>query len=138
MFDHESDDTEAPTSGMLLAGRYRVRSDLGRGLTGRVYLCRSSWNDAMVAVKVLHPELAQTPGMLARFQHEVRAISQLDHPNIVPIFESGDDADHSVLYLAMEHVEGRSLADVIEQDWPLSDARVVDLMSQLLRALARA
>ncbi|HEY2735102.1 MAG TPA: serine/threonine-protein kinase, partial [Polyangiales bacterium] len=138
MSDHQSDGTDDAISGTMLAGKYRVRRELGRGLIGRVYLCRSSWNDALVAVKVLHPELAQMPGMAKRFLHELRAITQLDQQNIVPVFESGEDANQGLLYLAMEHIEGRNLAEVIEHDWPLSDARVVDLMSQLLRALARA
>jgi serine/threonine protein kinase len=132
---HTRDDdlSDAP-----LAGRYRVRRTLGHGAVGTVYLCRCFWNDAMVAVKVLHPELVTVPGMKERFSQLAATLAQFHHPNIVSSFEWGADDEHGRLYLAMEYIEGRDLTRVIAEDWPLPAARVVDIMSQVLNALSAA
>ena len=71
-----------------------------------------------------------------RFKREARAASRLDHPNSVRVFDFGH-VDESLLYLAMEYVEGRTLHHMIDDEWPLGEARIVDIMSQVLSAVAR-
>ncbi|HEY2732396.1 MAG TPA: protein kinase, partial [Polyangiales bacterium] len=107
-----------------------------RGSTGTVYLCSHVTLDKHVALKVLHPELSGNPGMVARFQREAQAAARLDHAHSVRVIDV--QASGELLYLAMEYVEGRDLAQILMEDWPLSDERVITIMSQILSALAAA
>jgi serine/threonine protein kinase len=126
-------------TGALLAGKYRVLRPLGQGLVGTVYLCQSLVGHAQVAVKVLHPALLRNPRTLPRFEREALNAERLDqHPNIVPIIESGEDLEHRLLLLVVEYIEGRDLEQVIAEDWPLSNQRIIDIMSQVLTALSAA
>jgi serine/threonine protein kinase len=123
--------------GTLIAGKYRVVSPLGTGSTGAVYLCEHTGLAKQVAVKILHPELIDNPGLVQRFEREAQTAAHLDHPNSVHVMDFGQDSD-GTLYLVMEYVEGRDLADLLTEEWPLSEQRLVDIMSQVLSALAAA
>jgi serine/threonine-protein kinase len=90
-----------------------------------------------VAIKVMHRELAQEGSYAARFHREARAASRLDHPNSLRVMDFGQEPD-GLLYIAMEYVEGRDLYTLMREDWPLSDARIIDILSQALGALATA
>jgi len=108
-------------TGALLAGKYRVLRPLGHGLVGTAYLCQSLLSHAQVVVKALHPALLRNPRTLPRFEREALSAERLDqHPNIVPIIESGEDLEHRLLLLVLEYIEGRDLEQVIAEDWPLS------------------
>jgi serine/threonine protein kinase len=124
-------------SGTLIAEKYRVLRALGQGATGTVYLCEHTALEKQVAIKLLHPELVGNPGLAARFQREAQTAARLDHPNSVHVMDFGQapDGEH---YLAMEYVHGRDLGQVLIDDWPLSDERVVAIMTQVLSALSAA
>ncbi|HSG49726.1 MAG TPA: protein kinase, partial [Longimicrobiales bacterium] len=89
-----------------LADRYRIQRRLGEGGMATVYLAQDLKHDRKVAIKVLKPELAAVVGA-DRFLAEIRTTANLQHPNIRPLFDSGE-AD-SVLFYVMPYVEGESL-----------------------------
>ena len=96
---------------MRLADRYELGRPLGAGGMGTVSLAEDTRLDRTVAIKVLHPMLAADPGMRRRFETEGRAAARITHPNVVQVFDSGEEA--GVPFLVMEYVEGPTLADEI-------------------------
>jgi serine/threonine-protein kinase len=123
--------------GRIIAGKFVLEAVLGEGGTGTVYRARQLALDRTVALKLLRREIARDEHFLERFKREARAASRLDHPNSVRVLDFGQDHDSS-LYLVMELVQGRTLYEIIDADWPLENARVVRLLSQVLAALAVA
>jgi len=123
--------------GRSIGGKFVVEALVASGGAGTVYRARQLALDRTVALKVLHQDVARDAHFVERFKREARAASRLDHPHSVRVFDFGH-VDESLLYLAMEYVEGRTLHDVIAEEWPLGDARVVDIMSQMLSAVAVA
>src|SRR5919202_672884 len=89
-----------------LAGRYEIEREIGRGGMATVYLARDLKHQRFVAVKVLDPELGAVLGA-ERFLSEIRVTANLQHPNVLPLFDSGN-AD-GLLYYVMPFVEGESL-----------------------------
>jgi eukaryotic-like serine/threonine-protein kinase len=118
-----------------IAGRYRVERRLGAGGMGTVYAARHLPSDRTLAVKVLHPELAETE-LLRRFQREGIATAHLDHPNIVEVLDMGPLAGGG-LYLAMELVHGDNLDDLLAEG-PLGARRTLVLVRQVLDAIGHA
>src|SRR5262245_4838911 len=112
--------------GRLIAGKYVIESFLGAGAMGAVYRARQTALDKKVAVKILHAELTRDEAVAQRFHYEARAASRLDHPNLLRVHDVGEESD-GLLYIAMEFLEGRSLYQLLHDDWPLSPARIVDL-----------
>jgi serine/threonine-protein kinase len=117
-------------------GPWVIEKELGRGGMGRVYLAREEPTGRQAAVKVLAPELAQETGFLYRFQREIEALSQLDHPNIVHFYEAGLQDGH--YFYAMEYVEGRSFEELLQERDRLPWAEVVDAALQICPALKHA
>ena len=115
-------------------GAYEVLSPIGRGGMGEVYLAHDTRLGRKVAVKVLQAPLTSNPDAARRFEQEARAASSLNHPNIVTIYEIGDLRDRR--FIAMEFVEGRSLAAMIGR--PVDAATLAKLGAQLARALSVA
>jgi serine/threonine protein kinase len=107
-----------------LADRYRFEQPLGRGGMARVYLAHDLVNDRKVALKVLNPELSKTVGE-DRFRREIRVASQLDHPNILRVLDSGQVED--LLWFTMPYVEGEDLGDLLlnEESVPLPRALAI-------------
>jgi eukaryotic-like serine/threonine-protein kinase len=107
-----------------LAQRYRVELPLGEGGMATVYLAEDLKHDRMVAVKVLKPELAAALGA-ERFLHEIRVTARLQHPHILPLFDSGEA--EGLLYYVMPYVEGENLRDRIKRhgQLPVSDALAI-------------
>jgi eukaryotic-like serine/threonine-protein kinase len=107
-----------------LAQRYRVERPLGEGGMATVYLAEDLKHDRMVAVKVLKPELAAALGA-ERFLHEIRVTARLQHPHILPLFDSGEA--EGLLYYVMPYVEGENLRDRIKRhgQLPVSDALAI-------------
>ena len=91
-----------------LTGRYRLERELGSGGMATVYLAHDDRHDRSVAIKVLHPDVAQSVGA-ERFLAEIHTTAKLAHPNILPLFDSGSDG--GVLYYVMPCVTGESLRD---------------------------
>jgi serine/threonine-protein kinase len=129
---------EDPIVGTTIAEHYVVDECVGEGAMGRVYRSHHRRLERrQFALKILLGDLAATMAMRIRFAQEAEAASRLDHPNVVPVLDFGK-TDEGLLYLAMEYVEGRTLADVIVQEGPLAPARVLRIARQLTLGLAHA
>ncbi len=126
---------EQPLFGRLVGGRYRIRSFIGAGVIGATYLARQASQDRSVAVKSVHTALARRPGFSEAFLREAKAASLIEHPSFVKVLDSGEEPD-GTLYVVMEHVEGRSLADVLAESGALAEERIVAIVAQVLRGLA--
>jgi serine/threonine protein kinase len=122
-------------SATLLAGRYELGELLGRGGMGEVRAGRDRRLGRPVAVKVLAEHLASRPDARRRFEREARAAASLVHPNVVTVFDCGEDA--AVPFLIMELLPGRTLADELTHG-PMPVTRVLALARDLLGALACA
>src|SRR5690242_9346138 len=120
-------------------GRYRVEGLLGTGAMGEVYRAHDPAIDRLVAIKVVRPELVAGSGgeqLLERFRREARAAGRRFHPNIVAIWDFGDD--NGMPFLVMELVEGQSLDQLIKSSGPLAQDRSFAIISQVLSALGFA
>jgi hypothetical protein len=125
-----------PFIGRTLNGRYEVLARLGGG-GGAVYRGRQVQLDRLVALKLLPQSTAAaaSPAWRRRFEREARGLSGLAHPNLVPVRDVGIDS--GLPYLVMELLEGKTLADLIDEG-PVSPARALDIVGQTLRGLAHA
>ena len=104
---------------------------------GRVYRAEQSVLGRTVAVKIIHPHLLSDENSALRFMTEARAASQLNHPNSIAVFDFGRTVDGQP-YLVMEFLRGKDLARVAYEEGPLPFARIVDILRQVLAALAEA
>ncbi|MEO7746560.1 MAG: Stk1 family PASTA domain-containing Ser/Thr kinase, partial [Actinomycetota bacterium] len=125
-----------PLVGRLLDGRYAVRSRIARGGMATVYLAVDQRLERDVAVKVMHPGLSADEDFVRRFIREARSAARLSHPGIVQVFDQGED--HGIVFLAMEHVAGRTLRDLMRERGPLSAREALDVLEPVLDALATA
>jgi serine/threonine protein kinase len=123
--------------GRTIAGKFLVGELIGSGAMGEVYRARQIALDKTIAIKVLHGENADEPSFAARFQREARAASRMNHPNSMQVIDFGQEPD-GLLYIAMEHLDGRSLHRVLREEAPLSPERIADILMQTLAALAVA
>jgi TolB-like protein/Tfp pilus assembly protein PilF/tRNA A-37 threonylcarbamoyl transferase component Bud32 len=119
----------------VLGGRYHIEREIGRGGMARVYLAKDPKHARRVAVKVIRPELAMSLGR-ERFLREIAIAARLRHPNIVPLYDSGD-AD-GVLYFVMPYEEGPSLRVRLSGGVPLMVGERVSVLRDVARALAYA
>ena len=105
-----------------LADRYAIEREIGAGGMATVYLARDLKHDRQVALKVLDPELAAVMGV-ERFLAEIRVTAHLQHPNLLPLFDSGETANGSLFYV-MPFVEGESLRHRLdrEKQLPIDEA----------------
>ena len=129
--------TPPPTlqPGTLLADVYAIERSLGGGGMGHVYLARDMRLDRLVAVKLLHVEVAANEDAEARFRREARALSRVLHPNVVGIHAFGRHAES--WFLVMEYVEGKSLEQMLV-DGPLPLETVLDMTRQVAAGLSEA
>jgi beta-lactam-binding protein with PASTA domain/serine/threonine protein kinase len=126
--------------GRVLDGRYRVLSHLADGGMATVYLALDERLDREVAVKVMHDNLARDTTFVTRFRREARSAARLGHPNVVAVFDQGEDdsAGDALIFLAMEYVPGRTLRDVLSAEGPLTPRAALDLFDPILQAIAAA
>ncbi|MBT8492636.1 MAG: serine/threonine protein kinase, partial [Deltaproteobacteria bacterium] len=121
-------------------GNYVVRSKLGEGGMGAVYLAEHPLIGKRVALKVLHPELTSKEEVKDRFFHEAKAVNDIQHPNIVDIVDFGEvKGQHpkdTMVYFIMEFLDGRALTEVIRNDAPVPEMRVRHLAMQIGDCLA--
>src|SRR5437867_825295 len=122
-------------TGALLAG-FRVQSLLGKGAMGTVYSAEETSTKRRVALKLLAPELARDERFRRRFLRETELASSLDHPHIVPTLASGEEG--GTLYLAMAHVEGSDLRELLRREGRLEPERALDLLEQVAGGLDAA
>ena len=124
--------------GRLLDDRYSLDQLIARGGMAAVYLATDTRLDRPVAVKVMHRGLAEDPEFVARFSREARASARLTTPDVVAVHDQGTDRATGRAYLVMEHVQGRTLRDLLLERGALPPARAVQVMEPVLRALAAA
>src|SRR5436305_2730437 len=98
-----------------VAGRYELENRLGAGGMSTVFRARDTVLERPVAAKLLAEPLAEDEAFIARFRREALAAAKLQHPNIVQVFDSGEDPDSGRHYIVMEYVEGPSCADLLRQ-----------------------
>lgn len=125
-----------PTRGDIIAGKYLIQEELGRGSYGVVFRAQQLGVGRDVALKTLLPQAFLQSEIVERFQREAALVSRLHHPHIITLYDFGES--DGVLYMVMEMLQGYSLADVIKNEAPVPPGRAVHLMSQVLSALQAA
>jgi WD40 repeat protein/serine/threonine protein kinase len=130
--------TEAPAVPPELADhpKFRVLGLVGQGGMGAVYRAEHRRMQRVVALKVINPGLIRNPATVNRFQQEVRAAARLHHPNIVTAYDA--DQAGGLHFLVMEYIEGRSLADIVQERGPLPIAEACDYVRQAALGLQHA
>src|SRR4051812_44252997 len=116
--------------------RYEVLRRIARGGMAEVFLARDLLLDRPVALKVLFREFAVDPSFVERFRREAQSAANLSHPNIVGVYDSGES--NGTYFIVMEYIEGRSLAQIIRDDGPLSPDRAADVATDVAAALGFA
>ena len=117
----------------VLGERYRIVRHLARGGMAEVYLAHDELLDRQVAVKVLFPELADDASFVERFHREARAAAGLSHPNIVSVYDFGQD--DGAYFMVMEYVEGETLRDIVRSRGPLPPDEAAGIAADVAAAL---
>ncbi len=125
-----------PLVGRLVADRYRIRRLVGRGGMGVVYEVEHIHLGKVMAMKLLHGELARDKNTQKRFQREAEAASRLSHPNTVQVFDFG--RAEGMMYLVMEFLEGRELGQIIREEGALAFERAARLAAQICASVGEA
>jgi serine/threonine-protein kinase len=129
-----------PLVGRVLDGRYKITERLARGGMATVYLAVDTRLTRTVAVKVMHVGLGDEDEFARKFDREARAAAKLSHPNVVSVFDQGQDREgpNSRPYIVMEYVAGQTLRDVVNREAPMTPSRALEIMEPVLAALAVA
>lgn len=122
--------------GRNINGRYKIKELIGGGGMSNVYLAHDMILDRDIAIKILRYDFSNEEELRRRFQREALSTTSLAHPNIVNIFDVGEDG--AMPYLVMEYVPGRTLKEYIIEHSPIAPERAVKIMKQLASALAHA
>lgn len=120
----------------ILSGRYILEEKLGSGGMAEVYRARDKLLDRVVAVKILHAAYRSDVEFVDRFRSEAKSAARLSHPNIVSIYDVGNDG--SDYYIVMEYVRGKTLKDKIREEGPLSVATAVNIANDIASGLCHA
>src|SRR5436305_11723148 len=124
------------TDGTLVDGRYRIERRLGSGGMADVYCAYDHQLGRQIALKVLHRRFARDTEFVERFRREASAAAGLQHPNVVGVFDRGEY--DGTYYIAMEHLPGRTLKELIRAEAPLPQERAIDIAVQILQAASFA
>ena len=116
----------------LVDGRYRIVRRIGSGGMADVYCAEDTHLGREVALKVLHRRFAQDQEFVERFRREAKAAAGLGHPHVVGVFDRGEH--QGTYYIAMEHLQGRTLKEIVSTEAPLDQLRVIDFGVQILEA----
>ena len=122
--------------GELIDDRYKIIKSIGEGGMANVYLAYDTILEREVAVKILRGDLADDEKFVRRFQREANAASSLKHPNIVEMYDVGED--HGRYFIVMEYISGKTLKSLIKKRGALTLPEVLDIMAQLTSAVACA
>ena len=122
--------------GKKVLNRYKIVEKIGSGGMADVYLANDELLGRKVAIKTLHAQFAVDPTFITRFKREARAAANLHHPNIIDVYDWGNDGDY--YFLVMEYVKGRTLKDIILQESPLSFEKIIKYTMQICDALDTA
>ncbi|HVK65658.1 MAG TPA: serine/threonine-protein kinase [Polyangium sp.] len=125
-----------PLIGLVVAGRYRILTPIGRGGMGVVYKVEHVHLGKLLAMKLLAGELSMSPEVVRRFKREALTVSRLSSPSTVHVFDYGVDA--GLTYIVMELVTGRDLAAVLSEGGPMPFARLGKIVLQILSSLGEA
>jgi beta-lactam-binding protein with PASTA domain len=128
------------TEPRLLGGRYELGEVLGHGGMAEVHSGRDVRLGRDVAIKVLRADLARDPSFQSRFRREAQSAASLNHPAIVAVYDTGEDSRDGVVspYIVLEHVEGRTLRQVLETEGRLLPQRALEITAQVCAALDQA
>jgi eukaryotic-like serine/threonine-protein kinase len=122
-------------SALEIAGRYQVENRLGFGGMSTVHLAFDRRLERRVAVKLLAEHLAEDPTFVSRFQREAQAAARLIHPNIVQVFDSGQDENTGQYFIVMEYIEGSSCAEILRDDGWVEVDEAVAIIEQACEGL---
>ena len=124
------------TKGQKINDRYEIIKSIGEGGMANVYLAEDTILKRKVAIKVLRGDLANDEKFIRRFQREAIAASSLSHPNIVEMYDVGED--NGTYYIVMEYIEGRTLKQLLKKRGTLTMSEVIDIMLQITSGIAHA
>ncbi len=119
--------------GSVFNNRYSLKEKIGSGGMSDVYLADDLTLNRPVAVKILHPEFARDPSYIQRFRYEAQSAANLNHPNIVSVYDWGNEGD--VYYIVMEYVEGRDLKELLREQGRLGPERAAEITAEIAAAL---
>ncbi len=122
--------------GQKISDRYQIIKSIGEGGMANVYLAYDTILDRNVAVKVLRGDLASDEKFVRRFQREALSASSLNHPNIVEVYDVGED--NGDYYIVMEYIEGKHLKELLKKRGKLTTSEVVDIMMQITDGMSVA
>jgi serine/threonine protein kinase len=128
--------TDPGNSAQIYGGRYAIERKIARGGMADVFLARDQLLDRPVALKVLFPELSVDPSFVERFRREAQNAARLSHPNIVSVYDWGEDGNS--YFIVMEYVSGRTLSTMLRDDGPLPVNRAALIGSEVAAALSFA
>src|SRR5580700_11220170 len=120
----------------IYSGRYELTHLIARGGMAQVYRARDRQLDRPVALKVLFPELSVDLSFVERFRREAQAAANLSHPNIVPVFDWGEDS--GTYFIVMEFIDGRPLSALLRASGSLAPARAANVGAHVAAALSYA
>ena len=119
--------------GFVFGGRYEILHVLGQGGMGAVYQARDRELDRIIALKVIRPELATDPAILARFKQELILARNITHKNVVRIYDLGES--NGIRFITMEYVDGQDLRSLLRQHGKFSPQQAIGMIEQVCRAL---
>ncbi len=122
--------------GQKINDRYEIIKSIGEGGMANVYLAYDTILDRRVAIKVLRGDLSNDEKFVRRFQREALSASSLSHPNIVEMYDVGED--HGIYYIVMEYIEGKTLKQLIKKRGALTLSEAIDIMLQITDGISQA
>lgn len=126
-----------PLIGTQITDRYLLLSLLGTGGNGAVYKARHRYTEKIVAVKILHADLAQSGDLVARFRQEAIAIASLDHANLVSVIDFGVTGD-GVFFMVMDYLDGKSLVSMVREQGPIDYRLALPIFTEVCEGVAAA
>jgi len=124
------------SGGQKIGERYEIVKSIGEGGMANVYMAKDTILDRKVAIKVLRGDLSHDEKFIRRFQREALSVSNLSHPNIVEVYDVGEEEGQH--YIVMEYIEGKTLKQLLQKRGSLTLTEVIDIMNQLTDGLTHA
>ena len=121
------------SKGQKINDRYEIMASIGEGGMANVYLAHDAILDRNVALKVLRGDLENNEKFIRRFQREAKSVSDLSHPNIVEVYDVGEEEEQH--YIVMEYIDGKTLKQLVQKRGALTVAEVIDIMAQITDGL---
>ena len=128
--------SDSGSNATVISDRYEIHKRAGRGGMADVFLAKDLLLDRQVAIKILFPEFAVDPSFVERFRREAQAAANLSHPNIVNVYDWGKY--EGTYFIAMEYVQGRTLADILATNQQLTPTQAAEIASEVAAALGFA